>query len=259
MNFLVIYPGRFQIFHKGHKASYDYLTKTFGENNVFVSTSDAQAPITSPFSFSDKVKMMTNTGISSGKIVQVKNPYRAQEITSQVDDPSDTVLIFALSEKDMRSDKPRFTFGTKKDGSPTYMQPWSDEKNGHEPMTKHAYVMVVPTVTFKVLDLDANSASELRKLYIESDDNTREQIITELYGYFDPTLKEIFDQRLNVTDNAEKLTQIAKDKNQIKNLTSEQHKRLFSNIQHILLAESKIRHSHKPLQEQLIKNYINEK
>lgn len=259
MKFLVILPGRFHPFHKGHKASYDYLTKKFGADNVYVATSNVQAPMTSPFSYSDKVEMTSKLGIPSSHVVQVKNPYQAQEITSSVDNPNDTVLVFAVSEKDMEGDSARFRFGNKKDGSLTYMQPFPKSLGELEPMTKHAYVMVVPTVTFKVLGKDANSASELRKLYIDSDDNTREQIIAELYGDSDLRLKEIFDDRLAITDKAEKIATMSKDTNLTQKMASEQRQRLFSSVRSILLAESRVRQSHKPFTEQTVRNYRNEK
>ena len=34
MNYLVIYPGRFHPFHRGHRASYEYLAKKYGEDHV---------------------------------------------------------------------------------------------------------------------------------------------------------------------------------------------------------------------------------
>jgi len=43
-----------------------------------------------------------------------------------------------------------------------------------------------------------NSASQLRKMYIEGNDADREQIITELYGAYHADLKAMFDQRLGV-------------------------------------------------------------
>ena len=48
-NVLVIYPGRFQPFHKGHKAVYDYLASRYGRDNVFITTSNKVAPPRSPF------------------------------------------------------------------------------------------------------------------------------------------------------------------------------------------------------------------
>jgi len=110
MNKLVIYPGRFHPFHKGHYASYDFLTKGYGTDNVYVASSNAQAPLTSPFSFDEKKQMMLLTGIPADKIVQVKNPYRSEEITGRINNPEETVLIYGLSEKDIA----RFSFKKKR-------------------------------------------------------------------------------------------------------------------------------------------------
>lgn len=196
MNYLVIYPGRFHPFHLGHKASYDWLTRQFGENNVYVASSNVQDPATSPFEFSDKVKMATKLGVPSGHFVNVKNPYQAKEITSSLSDEekANTALVFAVSEKDAE----RFNFAPKKDGSPGYLQPLPADKKGLKPMTLHGYVAVTPTVNFRVKGADANSASQIRKLYLDGNDNDRNQIITDLYGAPDAELRDIFDQRLGV-------------------------------------------------------------
>jgi len=39
-NVVVVYPGRFQPFHKGHYHSYSQLVSKFGKNNVYIATSD---------------------------------------------------------------------------------------------------------------------------------------------------------------------------------------------------------------------------
>jgi len=201
MNYLVIYPGRFHPFHLGHKASYDWLAKQFGENNVYIASSNVQDPATSPFEFGDKVKMATKLGVPASHIVNVKNPYQATEITSVLSDEekANTALIFAVSAKDAE----RFNFAPKKDGSPGYLQPLPDNKKSIKPMTKHGYVAITPTVNFKVKGADANSASEIRKLYRDGNDNDRLAIITDLYGAPDRELKAVFDQRLGVNDPAE--------------------------------------------------------
>ena len=140
MNYIVIYPGRFHPFHRGHLASYEYLTKKYGPENVYIATSDIQDPATSPFNYSDKVSMMTKLGIPASHIVQVRNPYQANEIINTLPDESknNTALIFAISSKDMLKEKPRFTFGTKRNGEPSYMQPLPEDKKLIEPLTKHA-------------------------------------------------------------------------------------------------------------------------
>ena len=194
MNYLVIYPGRFHPFHLGHMASYDWLTRKFGENSVYIASSSVRVPDTSPFSFSDKVAMMTKLGVPPGHVVNVKNPYQAAEITSGLSDEerANTILVFAVSAKDAE----RFNFAPKKDGSASYLQPLPDNEKGMQPMTKHGYVVITPTVNFRVKGVDANSASQIRKLYLDGNAADRQQIITDLYGSPDAEIQSIFDQRL---------------------------------------------------------------
>jgi hypothetical protein len=216
MRTVVIYPGRFHPFHRGHKASYDYLVKKYGADNVFVVSSDKQDADKSPFSFADKMDMMTKLGISPGRIAQVVNPYQAREITSQIDDKDNTVLIFAVSEKDMTGPEARFDFKPKKDGTAGYIQPVPDSGK-LLPMSQHAYVAVTPTVNFKVRGADANSASAIRKEYIKGNDADREQIIADLYGEMDAGIKDIFDRKLKApTAVNESRERIAKKINQLR-------------------------------------------
>jgi hypothetical protein len=207
MNYLVIYPGRFHIFHLGHKAVYDYLVKKYGDN-VYIATSNVQTPETSPFSYSDKVAMLTKMGVPSSHILQVANPYATTEYTQSSADPENTALIFAVGAKDQKLVKdangkviqrPRFTFAIRRDGSPSAIQPLPDNLKKCQPMsTGVAYADVVDTQEFKVLGKSADSASTVRKLYIEGSDADRNQIITDLYGAPYPELKDIFDQKLGV-------------------------------------------------------------
>ena len=210
MNTVVIYPGRFHPFHRGHKASYNELVKQFGADSVYVVSSDLTAPLTSPFAFADKRQMMSKLGIPSDKIVQVKNPYQAHEVTRSVPDPENTVLIFAVSEKDMIGDGARFKFGTKKDGTPSYMQPLPDNLKKAQPMTKHSYVTVTPTVNFKVRGKDANSASEIRKEYIAGNDADRDSIIVDLYGEAYPEIRDLFDKKLGAVEQTQNIVREAR-------------------------------------------------
>jgi hypothetical protein len=172
---------------------------------VYIATSDKQAPVTSPFSYSDKVEMMTKLGVPASHVVKVKNPYQATEITDNLspEQKADTVLIFAVSAKDAE----RFNFKPKKDGSPSYIQSLSGAGKKLQPMTKAAYIDITPTVNFRVRGKDANSATVVRQLFIDGNDSDRDQIITDLYGVADTGLRDMFKQRLGVTDNVVKMMQ----------------------------------------------------
>ena len=62
-NLVVIYGGRFQPFHKGHRAVYDYLVKNYGRDAVWITTSNKQELPKSPFSFADKAYFMQMQGM----------------------------------------------------------------------------------------------------------------------------------------------------------------------------------------------------
>jgi hypothetical protein len=199
MRKVVIYPGRFHPFHKGHKSVYDYLVKKYGAANVYVVSSGTQAPMTSPFSFADKKTMMKALGVPGSQIVQVKSPYQAREVTEKFD-PETTAVIFAVSDKDTD----RFSFKPKKNGDPSYMQPLGKK---FEPMNKHGYVELVPTATFSIAGKEINSASQIRSMYMNSNDNNRMKIIAELYGEPNEKIKKIFDTELQL---AERIMRIQK-------------------------------------------------
>ena len=180
MNHLVIYPGRFHPFHKGHASVYNTLVKQFGAGKVFIATSDKVAPPKSPFSFEEKKQMMLLTGIPASAIVQTKNPYQALEVVEKYD-PKNTILMFAVSEKDMAED-PRFSFKVKKDGSPSYFQPAGKNML---PLEKHGYIITVPTLSFKVLGQPMKSATEFRSNFASADEDTQQKMLADLFGKYD--------------------------------------------------------------------------
>ena len=194
MDTVVIYPGRFHPFHKGHKSVYDTLVKRFGKNRVFIATSSVVDPPKSPFTFEEKRAMIALTGIDPSRVIQTKSPYQATEITNNYD-PQNTVALFAVSDKDMAED-PRFSFKPKKDGSPSYYQPAQKDMQGFD---KHAYIVTVPTLQFGVLGEPMRSASEFRAKFANADERTQEKMITDMFGKYDKKIHNIMSQKINET------------------------------------------------------------
>ena len=189
MRTVAVYPGRFHVFHNGHQAVYDHLVNQFGAENVYIATSAKQNDTDSPFTYPDKVAMMTKMGVPASRIVQVTNTYKKDETAKDLGlDPATDHLVYALGAKDAE----RFKYTPE---SP--LQLLSQTKK-MKPVGKHAYVEVVPTATFNVLGKSIQSASDIRKMYLDGNDNDRNQIIADLYGTPDSELKAIFDQRLGV-------------------------------------------------------------
>ena len=195
---LVIYPGRFQPFHKGHAAVYEFLVGKFGRNNVYIATSNKTDNLKSPFTFSEKAYFMQLTGVPADRIVQATQPYQIENVIASgsitVADPSNTVAIFAVSQKDMAED-PRFSFAPKKDGSEPYFQPLKNIKDT-ESMDKHGYIMTVPTFDFTVLGQPMRSGTELRNMYGSADEKQRQQIIADLFGKYTREAEQIMNAKI---------------------------------------------------------------
>lgn len=196
MKKLIVYPGRFQPFHKGHAQVYNWLKSKFG--NAVIATSDKVEAPKSPFNFSEKKKMMELAGVPSSDIKKVTNPYIAREILKDYD-PKTTVLIFAVSQKDMEED-PRFSFKPTKTGKPGYLQPYEGNEKKLKPfgdqMMPKGYVIVTPTFTFDVLGKPATSASELRKQFVRLDNEKQKAFIKDLFGKYNATIHKLMDKKI---------------------------------------------------------------
>jgi hypothetical protein len=205
----VIYPGRFHPWHKGHKGVYNYLSSKYGGNDVYITTTDVVELPKSPFSFDEKVKMMTLTGVPINKIIKVKNNYNLQSLVNQIPiDINRDSVIFAVSEKDMAED-PRFSRFTKKDGSPAYLQPIPKRLDKLQPAITHGYIDTVPTTDFTVLGAPARSASQLRAQYAGLNPQQRKEFIKDLFGKYDESVYNIMNNKLaspqGLSENQKKL------------------------------------------------------
>ena len=192
---IVIYPGRFHPFHKGHKGVFDLLNSKF--KNVFIATSDKVEAGKSPFSFDEKVKIMNLTGVEQSNILKVKQTYNGEEYKSRFN--NNYGLIFAVSEKDM-SDDPRFNFPSsgmslKKNGEPAYLQKFTS-MDKVDNMEQHGYIMTVPTTSFKVNGHDVNSASQIRSLLGTENIDDAKQAFVDLYDKYNETVFNMIRNKL---------------------------------------------------------------
>ena len=172
MTTVVIMPGGFHPFHAGHAALYNSARRAFPDAEVFVAaTNDTSAR---PFPFAVKEKLAKLAGVEPGHFVQVKSPFRAEEITSQFN-PDQDLLIFVRSEKD--ATQPPQAGGVKKDGSPAYLQPLIGARR-LEPFARHAYMAYLPTVEFGP---GMTSATEIRSAWPQLNDKRKTALVMSLY------------------------------------------------------------------------------
>ncbi len=190
-NIIAILSGRFHPFHKGHLSSYNQLKNTFGEN-TYLGLSQKVDPPDSPFDVDERAKMAMCLGIPRQKILGIKQPYNSYEYINRLKlDPKQTVVVFAVSQKDM-NENPRFTFENDR-----RMQPYPSDGKNLKPITNNSYVYVTNTTPFQLLNQNIENARDIRRIYNKCDNNVKETIVNELYGKYGKFIKPLFDSKLN--------------------------------------------------------------
>jgi len=177
-----IFGGRFQPFHSGHLATYNWLKTKVDE--VYITTSNIKQPPRHPMDFKEKVRHMTKMGIKKNRIVQEKTPYVAVNTLKKFN-PDTTAVVYAFGKKDAG----RLKGGTKKSGGKTYYQDFNKNKNNLEGFEKHGYYITAP-------QFGSVSGTQMRKLLGDPkiEDKEREKSFKKVFGYFD---KGIYNMMTN--------------------------------------------------------------
>lgn len=190
MRTIAVYPGRFQPFGLNHLGAYNWLKEKFGEENTYIVTSNITNNSDCPFNFEEKKQIILQNGIPEDKIVQVKNPYKAEELIMQFD-PDNTVVVFMLGEKDAERIRP-----TKKDGSPGYFQKWEISTLSiwidKVPLSKHGYFLTSPT-EYIYQDYGKISGTDMRTLIPKNN----AEYFENLMGWYNLELFEMMKTRLS--------------------------------------------------------------
>ena len=175
---VVVYAGRFQPFHKGHYATYEHLVKQFGSSNVYIGTSNKTDNLKSPFKFKEKkMIMMKMFGISSNKIIEIKNPYAPKEIIGKFNKET-TAFVTVVGEKD------RYRLKGK------YFEPYHPDRItvGYE---EKGYVYVAPAQSGGI------SGTEVRKLLGLGTEDSKKAGFKKAYdGKFNPKIFKFLTDRL---------------------------------------------------------------
>ena len=173
---VVTYVGRFHPFHSGHNATYQHLVKKFGKDNVYIGTSDKVQLPKSPFTFKEKVQIMTTMfGIPKNKIVKVKNPYSPKEILQSFSEET-TAFITVVGEKD------KSRLGGK------YFEPYKGKvEKGY---ADAGYVYVAPSQGNGI------SGTQVRKGMSDSDEKSRTKFFKSVYPKFNQKIYDLVSSRL---------------------------------------------------------------
>ncbi len=199
MKTIVVFGGRFQPFHRGHKSSYDHLVGKYGANNVYVASADNAVSQKNPFTFEQKKKLAIFLGIPKSKFIKVKNAYSLGALKQALSfNDKTTILILAVSEKDkdrfLSHDTDSAGYSLKKNGERAVIQKLS--KNPKPVVAGHLYVTSTPTLEFIVDGETVTGATQIRDRYATAPNEMRIKMLRDMYDKVTPNLKKLFDSSI---------------------------------------------------------------
>lgn len=199
-NIIALYPGRFQPFGKHHAASFKWLESEFGGANCYIVTTNITSLPKSPFSFKDKQDIISQYELND-RLVQVKNPYKSEEILSKLN-PKDTAVVFMVGQKDMNTD-PRFKIGKKVNGKDSYFQDYKKNKSNLKGFNEHGYLIVAPHISIKIPGFGEMSGTTLRKaLGAKKPRSQKIEQFKAVFGWYNKkTANMIFDKLESVNES----------------------------------------------------------
>lgn len=197
---VALYPGRFQPMGRHHAATFKWLENSFPGGNVYVVTSDKVDLPKSPLNFNEKQQVAVAHGIDPEKFVQVKNPYRAEEVLKNYDS-SRTAVIFMVGQKDM-DESPRFSNldGVTKSGKPSYFKRFDPDDEDIKPFLQHGYLIVAPHVSMNIKGVGEMSGTTIRKALASGD----EEVFADVMGFKDSHLLDLFKEKFSLVQESKK-------------------------------------------------------
>ena len=214
MKKVIIYPGRFQPMLSHHAQVFDQLNSLYNDADVYIATSDKVEPGKSPFNFKEKKQIIASHGIDPARVLYARSPYNWEELAQYVGDVENTVIFFAVGEKDMESN-PRFKFDNLDDnginqkikGGATYYQMINTYKDEPLPMNLRGYILKVPTIS---TEEEVASASAFRKAISTAPDKESAKLI------FNKQFKEFNNNVFELVYNKLKGEKMSEDLNIMK-------------------------------------------
>lgn len=190
---VVLYPGRFQPFHLGHREVFESLQSKFGRDSVYIATSNKTELPKSPFNFSDKTMFMNAAGIPSDRILEVTSPYKLPEPEFN---PANTIFIVAVGSPDRDRLRPD---SVKKDGSPGYYKTF-ESIDKCTTADKHGYVIIADerhkliTVNGQQVDVSHGTQSRAAWNAVRNNPKARSEFLMQMYGRDDAELGRVLDK-----------------------------------------------------------------
>jgi hypothetical protein len=197
-----------------HAEVFKQLQAQFPDAEVYVGTSDKVEAPKSPFNFKEKQLIAAAHGIPADRVLAVTRPYH-QEDYAKYFNPNETVIIFAVGEKDLD----RFPFNNmdtktgldmtvKGEPKPKYYQKINTLKADPKPMSERGYITLAPTI--KIGNEIASASAFRDALKAAPDIDAAKQIYTKQFGTYNEKVFNLIYNKIVSANMSEQINILRK-------------------------------------------------
>ena len=183
---ILLYPGKFQPFHKGHWFSYMKLREAFQENEIFIVTSNVEKDKKHPFSFDEKVEIITTMfpEIEEDNIIENHYPYDVKKTLQILEiKPSSVIVIVAIGEKDFEERFKDDDYFIDFDGMLDYTA------------NQHVYKYKLPQLNLQI-GSETISAKIIRDIFSGDDEYEKKKLFKTVYPEWNGKIYNLLDKEI---------------------------------------------------------------
>lgn len=189
---VVVYGGRFQPYHRGHHAVYKSLVNHFGDDHVWVATSNKVTEDPSFLTFDERKRFMKLLGVREDRIAQAKNPaFAPHEVFKQFKEPLAYIAVGGQKNGD------RYTGND-------FFEPYPTDDKGQPMKFERVKDKLLPLSAKRGYYLLASQAAgglsgtQIRKELMTGDDAARRKAFEKHLGKVDDELYKVLQDKLRV-------------------------------------------------------------
>lgn len=182
---IILYPGKFQPFHKGHYYSYQKLKEVFPENELYLITSNVDVDKKHPLTFEEKVGVITTMfPIDEETIIEQHYPYDVKKTIKTLEYKlSDVIVIVAIGEKDFEDRFADDDYFIDFDGMLDYTA------------NNHVYKYKLPQLDL-LIGSETISAKIIRDVFSGDDDNKKKLLFKTVYPKWNTKIFDILKRKI---------------------------------------------------------------
>lgn len=227
---ICIYPGRFQPMGLHHVNIFKSLQEKYGEENVYVTTTNEVQLPNSPLNINEKKLIMSMHDIPRKNIVEAENLFSFKEVLNGRN-LEETAIVFAAGKKTLKENKKWI-----KENNTKFKKIAEGKKHKLKPVSETAYIFEIKQSKTKIQEtgLVINGGTDIREALASGD----EKAFRSIMGFHNNMIRELLAKKFAGAKSFNRKESEKLEENKISNIVNEFVQ--VQNNKYLLLSEQQM-------------------